>query len=507
MRVLRRRLRDAIAGARWLPWALVLAGIAGYAIHFAYYTIQTHYRLGTASMDLGLEHNLVWNASHLARPLKTSPFGGPDTVLTGWHQPWFCYAIAPLYKLWPRPETLLVFQAIMIGLAALPLFLLARRRLGAGIGCLFALAYLFYPPVHGANLYDFHYQPLSMFFVLMALFLLEERRDILAAITIAIAFTVREDVSSLVAVIGAYLLLSGIRPRAGVIVMIVGFIWFGVQKFAIMPRFAGGTEAFIHQYKNLVGRDEHGFAGVLKTVMANPFFTLTSLLERDKLLYVLELFAPFAFLPLRRPIGLLLCVPGFFYTLLATEYPPLIQASFQYTAYWTPFLFIASIAALDRLQEAERAGTITAASRHAAVFALAGAMLVSTFQFGGILDKHNTRGGFGPYRFGLTAEDHARHANAYALIAQIPPMAKIVSAERIVPHVASRPDSYTLRIGRFDAEYMLFELPVWGEEQRTVLEAFRAGGFGVVDVRGEFVLAKKGHPTQRNAEILPKIGG
>src|SRR6185295_10275629 len=107
LRGLRRGLRDAIAGARWLPWAVVLLGVAGYAAHFAYYTIQTHYRLGTASMDMGLEHNLVWNAAHLAKPLKTSPFGGPDTVLTGWHQPWFCYVIAPLYKLWPRPEMML----------------------------------------------------------------------------------------------------------------------------------------------------------------------------------------------------------------------------------------------------------------------------------------------------------------------------------------------------------------------------------------------------------------
>jgi uncharacterized membrane protein len=506
LRALRRGVVGPLSRARWLPWVIVLAGVAGYALHFSYHTINTHYRLGTASMDLGLEHNLVWNAAHLARPLKTSPFGGPDAVLTGWHQPWFAYFIVPFYKLSPRPETLLIFQAIMMGLAAVPLFMMAKRRLGAGIACVVALCYLLYPPVHGSALYDFHYQPLSTVFLFLAFYLLRERRNVLAAITILVAFSVREDISFMVSMLGAFLLLSGERPRAGLLVMILGASCFVVQKFVIMPHFAGGAQAFIGMYKNLTGKDEHGFGGVIKTVVANPVFTLNSLLERDKLIYVLQLFAPVAFLPFRRPIGLLMCVPGFFFTLLATEYPPLVQISFQYTAWWTPLMFIGTVASLERWRQREQAGLIAPASRRAGVVALAGAMLVCTFQFGAILDKHNTKGGFGLYRFGLTAEDHARHANAYALIAQVPPLAKIVAGERIVPQVSARPDAYMLRGAIYDAEYLMFETPLWGEERDHVLPVLRDGSFGIVDERGEFVLARRGAPTTRNAEIRRKLG-
>jgi uncharacterized membrane protein len=294
---------------------------------------------------------------------------------------------------------------------------------------------------------------------------------------------------------------------------------FGLLKFAIMPRFLGGSEAYVHQYKNLLGPGQQGFGGVLKTVLANPFFTLTSLLERDKLIFVLQLFTPLAFLPLRRSIGWLCCVPGFFFTLLATEYPPLIQISFQYTAYWTPFLFIAVVAAVEQLRNLESAtarlvpssgapASLLAfgARRRAWLLAFAGAMVVASFQFGAILNKRNTRGGFGPYRFGLTVEDHTRHGQVYRLIAQVPPRAKIVASEMLVPHVAQRPDAYTLRMGLYDAEYLLFESPNGGEERQHTLEALHDGAFGVVDIQGPFVLAKRGHATKRNAEVLAQLG-
>ena len=70
----------------------------------------------------------------------------------------------------------------------------------------------------------------------------------------------------------------------------------------------------------------HGFGGVLKTVFGNPGYTTTVLLERDKMLYLLQVVAPLAFFPWRRPIGILCTVPGFVFTLLGTRYPALTPA-------------------------------------------------------------------------------------------------------------------------------------------------------------------------------------
>lgn len=501
--------RAAIARSRALPLLFAILFASGYAFFFAFHTIRNHYRLGTAAMDLGLENNLVWNAAHLGPLFKSSPLGGPHSSHGGFHQTYFAYLLALPYRLLPKSETLLAIQAILMGAAAIPLYFLAKRRLGPWTACFIALLYTLYPPLHGANLYDFHYLPLGTVFLWTTLYLLEERRYFWAIPAVLVTLSIREDVSALLVIVGAFLLLTGERPIAGLVVSAVGAAYFVGVKLFLMPRFLGGSESFIHQYAGLVPDGERGYGGVLKTVFANPGFTIGTLLEKDKLVYLLQIMTPLAFFSWRRPIGFLCVVPGFFFTLLETGYPPLVQTSFQYTAYWTTFLFVAVVANLDWLnamqfRNRERA-TEFRASKIAWLLALGASMLVTTNQFGAFIQQNTIRGGFGQYRFNLLQSDVERHNRLYRLIAEVPPDAKIVSSETIVPHVSYRPNSYTLRTGIYDADYLLVWMPPRGDEFRPAADALRSGEFGVVDVAGEFVLAKKGAPTDRNAEVLSRF--
>ena len=185
----------------------------------------------------------------------------------------------------------------------------------------------------------------------------------MAVLAVILTLANREDMSALLMVIGIYLILTGERPRAGLVVAIISAAYFVGIKLILMPHFLNGYPAYINQYEGLLPEGENGFGGILKTVIGNPAFTVSSLLEHDKVLYLLEIVAPLAFFPWRRPIGLLCSVPGFFFTMLATHYPPLLSISFQYTAYWTAFYFIAvvaNLAWLRRLEEAGAAGLATA---------------------------------------------------------------------------------------------------------------------------------------------------
>jgi len=250
---------------------------------------------------------------------------------------------------------------------------------------------------------------------------------------------------------------------------------------------------------------ERGYGGVLKTVVANPVFTLTSLLEEQKFLYLVQLAAPLAFFPWRRPIGWLCTLPGFFFTLLATGYLPLIQTSFQYTAHWSSFLFVAVLANLAWVRRPKFPGDTQGPKRQQAWLAtIALLTLFTSYQYGAILQTNTVKGGFGSYTFGTTDEDRTRYAKLKRLIAKVPPRAKIVSSENIVPHIANRPDSYTLRVGLFDADWVLASLPASGEEATTIREAFKAG-FGVVEIDGQFMLAKRGYSQKKNAEALTRI--
>ena len=230
---------------------------------------------------------------------------------------------------------------------------------------------------------------------------------------------------------------------------------------------------------------------MLKTVFGNPGYTATTVLERDKILYLLQIMAPLAFFPWRRPIGLLCSVPGFFFTMLATKYPMLTRLGFQYTAYWTSFLFLAVVANLRWLDRAERAASSESAaadvrrSRRAWKVAMAAATLVTCYQLGPVFQQNTSWAGFLPLRATLPA-DHVRHSDLYFLIDQIPDDASVAASEMLVAHVSSRKNAHTLKHGHFDADYILAQSPPGGTDAEHLVAALRTRPIRLGRRKGQF---------------------
>jgi uncharacterized membrane protein len=506
----RTRVGDKLRAWPWLPTLLMALGVLGYGVYFSVITIQNHYKLGTSGYDLGIENNLVWNAAHWNAPLfKTSVIGGPNSSHMGFHETYISYLIGIPYRLYPHPEFLLALQALLIGGAAWPLYMFARRHVGAWVACLVSYLCLLYAPLHGSNLYDFHYLPFAPFFMWLTLWLVEARRDRWAMVAVFLTLANREDMSLLLVFIGIYIIVAGERPKAGLIITIVAAIYFVVVKLILMPHFLHGYSAYINQYEGLLPEGDHGFGGVLKTVFGNPVFTLTGMLEHEKILYLLQIMVPLAFFVWRRPIGALLSVPGFLFTMLATKYPPLIQISFQYTAYWTAFLFIAVVANLGWYRRAEQQAVSpqVRASRIGWLVAMTAATLATSYQFGIVFQRNTAWGGFSPFRVGVTEADKVRHADLYSLISKIPKTASVAANEMLCAQISSRRNAYTFKIGLYDADYLLFRQPIWGEDRTKVVEALRSGAYGVEAEKGEFILFRRGAPPATAEAYLARIGG
>jgi uncharacterized membrane protein len=204
---------------------------------------------------------------------------------------------------------------------------------------------------------------------------------------------------------------------------------------------------------------------------------------------------------LRRPIGLLLCLPGFFFTLLSTGYWPLYSTWFQYTSYWTAFLFIGLVVALEHVG-AQSSDFKSHLRQSSWLGGLVAASLACTFLYGAVLQRNTFRSGF---RIETTDADREQRENLRVLIAQIPPDAKVVASENLVPHISSRANAYTLRFAIYDADYLLFQLPPIALERDHLVEALATNTFGVVDDRGQIVLAKRGQPAGKNAAVLRRI--
>jgi uncharacterized membrane protein len=477
----------------------VCAAALGYSAYFGYYTVAWH-RGVRSGYDLALENNLVWNLVHGGQFFKSSPLVGPKGSHFGYHATLLAFFIAPIYALAQRPETLLVLQSTLLGFAAVPLFLFARLHLGAALSCLLALGYLLYPGVHGANLYEFHYLPLGTFFLWLTLYALESRRNVLAAIAVVMTLSVREDVSAALGIWGAYLVITGRRPRAGLVVAIVSSVYFLTMKMVLMPRFAdAGQESFTFIYKLLLPAGQNSFGAVLKTVFGNPLFTIGTLLTTEKLHFVLLLLVPLAFVPLRRPICALFILPGFLFTLLSTEYPPTLSIHYQYTAHWTTFLFVTTVLVLADLDRPRR---IAAAS------SIAFALLAASYQYGSILQQNTSWGGPIRYEFGMSHEDRVRRRSMDAVIEHLPHDGKVSCSAFTTPQVSSRADAYSMTLGVYDADYLLFPTErqdFIGDEKTTVTRLLGTGQFGVVVMVPPFALAHRGHATDQNAAMLARI--
>jgi uncharacterized membrane protein len=501
-----RAMQRALPSSLWF-W-IVLLGAAYYATFFSYHTIVHHRNVLSSSYDLGLEENIIYNALHGATPiLKSSPLGGPNSTHLGSHATWFAFLLAPIYALWQTAEWILVIQAVLMGAAAIPLYLLAKRFVPTNLAVLVSLCYLLYPGLHGANLYDFHYLPLGPFFLWFTLYFTEKKRWVWVVLFAIISLSVREDVAVALGFVGGLWLLSGRRPIASLALLILGAGYFVVMKGVVMHRVNGGGDAFVHQYKLLIPEGDNGFSGVIKTILSNPLFTLETMLERQKLVYFLQIMLPLAFFPMRRLIGLWACVPGLLFALLSTQYPPLLMISFQYTTYWIAQLFPAMVLNLHWMDERVRTGAATSAWKWSWISAVIVATLATTYQYGALLQHNTTEGGFGRYHFGIDMADLTRRRDLGVILRMIPRDAKVVSAENIVPQLSNRPNAYTLRIGVFDADYIVFHLPCSRDEGKNVAKALQNGTHGIVLASGEFALAKRGYSTDKNDEYIARLGG
>jgi uncharacterized membrane protein len=242
--------------------------------------------------------------------------------------------------------------------------------------------------------------------------------------------------------------------------------------------------------------------------VANPGYTMNTLAETNKLVYILQILLPLAFLPFRRPIWLLLAVPGIFFTVLSTHYSPLVSINFQYSAHWIAFFFPGVALGLEWMGKRDLAlgsAALAGLHRRAALCALVCMAIPVSYQFGAVFQKTNSYGGPIKYEFGVGSEGRRRHAAAERLVKLMPPRAKVSGSGFTTPFFSNRPDAYNMTLGIFDAEYIFFPSEASDcivDEKSTVTKLLKDGEFGVVAVEPPFALAKRGHSTDLNDELL-----
>lgn len=136
--------------ARWDPWILAAVLFAAYAA----VSVGRFRHMTTLSWDLGIFEQVVRAYTHLRAPV--SDLKGPGFNILGDHFSPVTALLAPAYRLFPSPVTLLVAQAALFALSAVPVTRAAARLLGRRRGLALGLAYGLSWGVQRAVDFDFH---------------------------------------------------------------------------------------------------------------------------------------------------------------------------------------------------------------------------------------------------------------------------------------------------------------------------------------------------------------
>ena len=215
---------------------------------FSYLSIKRYRTLNSYYYDLGIMNQVVYNTSHGRFLEMTNQDLKKNVSRLAIHFDPILAVFAPFYKLYEGPEVLLIGQAIILGLGALAIFLISQKVLEKNlISLIFSLTYLFYFAVQRAVLFDFHAVTLATTFFLFAIYFQEIKKWTWFYFFIFLILLTKEHVGLAVFFLGAYLFIVKKEKKIGLIILIVGLIFFIVTVYFIIPYFRG-SEHFATGY-------------------------------------------------------------------------------------------------------------------------------------------------------------------------------------------------------------------------------------------------------------------
>ncbi|HJX39238.1 MAG TPA: DUF2079 domain-containing protein [Anaerolineae bacterium] len=472
-----------------LVWAFILL----YVLLFGYLTVLKHEAFETTAFDLGNMDQAVWNSLR-GRFLPFTNWGEEGTRLA-YHVDPILILISPLYLIYSDPRTLLILQTVVVALGAWPIYLLARERLGGSPAALvFPLVYLLFPALEAANMFDFHPTTLVAGFFPYAFYFLEKRRYALFFLFAVLIMGCKEEMPLLVVMLGIYALLRQRNWRVGTAAIALGLAWFVVAVYVIIPHYnPEGRSPYLGAYSHL----GQGPMGIIKTAITDPMALVRTLLAREKLVYLRDLFLPVGFLSLFGLQVLFLAVPTLGIILLSGDPQVYTLEKFHYAAPLVPVVVLSAAYGVAFLSHSMASRWRIPGER--IVYALSGLALFCSVVY------HGARG-FTPLGGNFSLPKTTPHDRlASELIAMVPQDSAVSAQSKLNPHLSQRETIYMFPKVE-DAEYVLFDVtadswPIHPNDQwRLYRSLVDEEGFGVLAAKDGYVLLRRGLP---GADQLP----
>lgn len=485
--------------------APVLAIIAAHAVIFSTLAIVRDHAVWSASVDLGIFKEALWNTLH--GRVMFSPTVGYSFL--GEHFSPVLFLLVPFYALSPTSECLLIIQTLAVSAAAWPVYLVARDLgLGRLTATLLAGAMLASPPLHTALLYDFHMDLLAAPALAWLVLALSRRRFGQAFVAIALLVSVKEDMFiPAVGALLAFALPGDARDRrwcAALGALAVGYCLLAMA--VLLKRYgpppgvpvymSDGAEPqgykFLRNFRHLAGP-----GGPLGHLLGQPVRYLLWAFTEARLTTFITLLTPVGFMALLAGWRITLLMP--LGIILLSDNPEIVALRYHYSAIQHPGVYLAAAfgiaALLGRSRHPHRAGRAVAA-----YVLVASLMLVATHPSSMASRTHATDT--------RAVTPHTRTVDRIASL--VPPLVPVSSSTWIGPRFSNRPWGALFPNGLDRAEWVVVDLqrPAWpaSVEQRdsTLLHLMR-NGFGTAAVEDGVIALQRGRSPQGNPEAVRQL--
>lgn len=284
-----------------LVWLFVIL----FSTIYAFMSVYKHNSFQTFGWDLAIFDHGIWQWSKFKIPY--SSFHDLPWLADHFHL--ILITLAPLYWVWSDVKILLITQAFLVCMGALPLYYLSKKvTRNYFFSVAVVLNYLLFYSLQSFIFSDFHeFAFLPINFGLVLLFW-EYKRTFLYWIFFMLTLLVKEEIGLLLAAFGLWSLLRDrTRWKQAIISIFSGLIYTYLMLSYIMPAIGGQ----IYRHSGF-GQSGQSLQDVVIKILSNPLYIVTSFTDSPiKINTMVKTFLSWGFLPVFSPATLVVIFEQF----------------------------------------------------------------------------------------------------------------------------------------------------------------------------------------------------
>ena len=402
--------------------AISTAFALAYFLYFALLTSAVHNGYGDRTFDIGFYDQGVWLLSRFHAPFVTLM----GRNMFGDHAQFILLAVVPLYWLRPDATTLLWVQAAAMAAGAVPVYLLAMRRLRNPVfATVFVGAFLLHPALGLTNLENYHPDSFLIPLLGFAIYAAVENRPRMFVVCSVLALLGKEDVMLVLLPLALWYAWRHNR-RVGAWIAAASVAWSVIAMAVIMRTLAGVStrNAGRIPFSTCVGSCSvtRHVADFTRTVVSKPGTVVRYLRSDGRPFYAWQMIAPTGLVFLVAPeiaaTGAVVVLTNLFSTTVFQH-----SIAFHYSMVLLPALSLGTIYAVSKITRAR--------TRAIAVGAVGVSSLLAAYAWGPLpLARHQFVNRASPGAPAVAAINSVTHA--------LPPGAVVSAYDGFVTHVDHR---------------------------------------------------------------------